>query len=245
MEANIARPAGEIHNEAAAQTVSPPRLRDSQRDRAELSLAGCCFLSSSHAGEPREGVGGGRGRGEAVLLGQSAGIFTSRQQEVRAGRALPSSRWLALTTSQLGICLQLLGTVTTQTPCVSGGRRAAVHSSHPEAAHLPPGLRELHASLASLSLDCSRWRQEPRKDRPTDSIPGESANTGAARHKGGRDRATRNLAPCGHKQVFLDPVLCSGPLREYHLTVRWLRREESFPYPLLNSLWFKESCLCS
>ena len=107
----------------------PPRLR--LRDKRNRAGAVTCrlLLSPSLSYWLAEGEGGRReGLGEkAVLFGQSAGTFTSCQQELRARRALPSSP--AHTTSQLSICLQFFGTVTTKTPCVSGGREAAVHSS--------------------------------------------------------------------------------------------------------------------
>lgn len=49
IEANIAMPVEGIHNEAAAQTTSH-HGSETNRIRLELSLPGCCFLGSSHAG---------------------------------------------------------------------------------------------------------------------------------------------------------------------------------------------------
>lgn len=49
IEANIVMPLEGIHNEAAAQTTSHLGS-ETNGIRLELSLAGCCFLSSSHAG---------------------------------------------------------------------------------------------------------------------------------------------------------------------------------------------------
>lgn len=120
-----------------------------------LSLILSCWLA-------RERVGGGRGwcGGEAILFGRSAGIFTSRQQEVRERQR--SSLQSRLTHVHLAKCwaavLQL------QTPCVWEGREAAVNST--EAAHLRLSL-QLHAwlgCLTSLCFDNTCWRQRPPRD---------------------------------------------------------------------------------
>lgn len=187
-------------------------------------------------------MGGGKGLGgRAVLFGQSAGIFTSCQQEVRvrrAGAAFPAG---AHTSRRLSICLQFFGSVTTKLhACQEEGKP----QSTPPGGGSPPALGSGSClpRLASLCLDSTCWRQWPRKDRSTHSLAGKSANTGAARH-GGEVGSPRTW-PCGHKQVSPEPRARSDPPRRSDCQGGW-KTEVSFLCPLLNSIWSRENPTCA
>lgn len=93
IEANIVMPLEGIHNEAAAQTTSHLGS-ETNGIRLELSLAGCCFLSSSHAGQLREMVGGGRELGgqerQSCLASLQVYLHPASRRSGRGGRCLPS-----------------------------------------------------------------------------------------------------------------------------------------------------------
>lgn len=133
--------------------------------RLELSLAGCCCLSSS-CWLAEKKVGGGRGLGGRQSCGQAAGIFTSCQQEVRVRRVLLRNQ---LTHIQPAKCLSAaLRNRHHRTPCVSGGREAAVYAAAREAAHLPPQAPAFalpSGACLCLPSTCGRWW--PREDRAT------------------------------------------------------------------------------
>lgn len=145
--------------------------------------------------------------GEAVLFGQSAGIFTSCQQEVRVRRAAFQAS--SYTSSWLSICLQFFGTVATKLhACQEEGKL----QSTPRRGSSPPALGSGSCTprLASLRLDSTCWRQWPCEDRSTYSLAGKSANTGAARHRGESclaqgEAGPPGIWPCRHKQVSPEP----------------------------------------
>lgn len=135
IEANIAMPMEGIHNQAAAQSTSHLGS-ETNRIRLELSLAGCCFLSSSHAGYQRERVGGGRGwgrKGSPVWPVCRYIYILPAGGPGEAGAAFVAS---SHTSSWLSICLQFFGTGTVATKLHVCQEEGKLQSS-PDAAHLP------------------------------------------------------------------------------------------------------------
>lgn len=92
IEANIAMPTEGVRGEAAAQSTSQlgSEMWSGGGVGLELSLAGCCFLRASHAGELRPRAGGGRegaGGRQSGPASPQVPSHPARGRSARGGRA--------------------------------------------------------------------------------------------------------------------------------------------------------------